>query len=49
MIQTHTDYFLNDYKTMEGRFDLFEAFMERPNKFCRNHDPGYQPERIEGE
>jgi len=29
MIQNDTDYFLNVYKTMEGRFDLFEAFIER--------------------
>lgn len=29
MIQNDGNYFLNVYKTMEGRFDLFEAFIER--------------------
>lgn len=29
MIHNHSNYFINAYKTMEGRFDLFEAFIER--------------------
>jgi tRNA1(Val) A37 N6-methylase TrmN6 len=29
MIQNDVDYFLRVYKTFEGRFDLFEAFIER--------------------
>ncbi len=29
MLQNDVDYFLNHYKTTEGRFDLYEAFIER--------------------
>ena len=29
MIQSDSNYFFDVYKTMEGRFDLFEAFIER--------------------
>lgn len=36
MIQNHTDYFTNVYHTMEGRFDLFEAFIEKALTIVKN-------------
>ncbi len=37
MIQSHTNYFMNTYKNMEGRYDLFEAFIERALLIVKNN------------